>query len=321
MSDDRLEGELRSWLGDEAARLRLPASLREDVAAIAAMGGTGPVPDRDIARLEPTLVGLPWPGTRSVTMKGAGKMMVAAGLVVFAIVGTALLRNPGDDSAPVGATGPSGAAATPWPSDPSCVGVQSIAADSCRIFGWSPRVLSPGRHSVVVDGVAFSFEVPGEGWEQFGDVSLNSSFTRGQAAEAIIYWTKFPGGAIVDACWASLDMGVGPSVADAADDVAHASGIEVVTPPSDVEIGGRAAKYVEVTVRDDSVSCTPGYFHLWSAPFAGALWVRPGVGATIRVWIIDVNGTRLFIAGETVAGVDQVADDDIRAIVGSIRFE
>ena len=51
----------------------------------------------------------------------------------------------------------------------------------------------------------------------------------------------------------------------------------------------------------------------------GRALARPWLGATIRVWIVDVDGTRLFIAGETKAEVDP-SFEEIRSIVESIRF-
>ena len=319
MTDDRLEQDLRSWLTDEAVRMRLPVSLREDVERLAA-GASGPVAARVVARLDPTVnLRLRWLRERSTAVSNATKLILAAGLVVIAAIGGMVLGGLDKIATPGNTDTPSLETATPWPSPSNCEGVYSIAADACRIFGWKihyPR----GRISVTVDGVRLSVDTLDTGWERFGDVSLNNGRDGGQRAEAMIYWTAFPGGANAEPCWFSLDMAVGPSVADAADAVARAPGIEVVTPPSDVEVGGRAGEYVVVNVRDD-FGCTPGYFHLWSEPYGGAFWRAADVGTTIRVWVVDVDGTRLFIAGETRAGVDPSFGEEIDAIVESIRFE
>ena len=319
MTDDRLEQNVRSWLADEAARMRLPVSLREDVEQLAA-GASGPVAARVVARLDPTVnLRLPWLRERSTAVSNATKLILAAGLVVIAIVGGVVVGGLDKVGAPGDSATPSIGTATPWPSPSNCEGVRSIAADTCRIFGWKIHFPS-GRMSVTVDGVGLSVDTADTGWERFGDVSLNNGRDGSQSAEAIIYWTAFPGGESVEPCWFSLDMVVGPSVADAADAVARAPGTEVVTAPSDVEVGGRPGKYVVVNVRDD-FGCTPGYFHLWSEPYAGAFWRAAGVGTTIRVWVVDVDGTRLFIAGETRPGVDASFGEEIHAIVESIRFE
>lgn len=193
-------------------------------------------------------------------------------------------------------------------------------SEACWEFG-PIEVITSDTESVDVDGVAFSFDVVGEGWEKWGNISLNKSVVRSQAAEALIYWTAFPSGEIAKRCWYALEGPIGPSISDAARAVAAAPGIDVITRPTDVEVGGRPASYVEVIVDDPSPiwGCDPGYFHAWSSPYWAALWRGPGLGATIRVWIVDVDGTRLFIAGETKAEVDP-SFEEIRSIVESIRF-
>jgi hypothetical protein len=319
MTDERLERELRLWLADEAGRLRLPMSLEEDAAAIATAGGLPHGDARVITRSDLQLRS-PWPNARSVSMRSPASLLVAAALVVVAVVGAALLRNADEVAAPSGSAAPL-VTATPWPSGPDCGDVNpgTPAADTCRIFGWN-IVFASGRTPVNVDGVAFTLDVPDTGWESFGNVSLNNGRVGSQGAEAMIYWTAFPGGANVDPCWFSLDMSVGPSVADVASAITRAPGTEVVSQPADVQVGGKAAKYVAVKVLDD-FGCTPGYFHLWSEPFSGAFWRAAGVGATIRVWVVDADGTRLFIAGETHADVDPSFGEEIHAIVESLRFE
>ena len=61
------------------------------------------------------------------------------------------------------------------------------------------------------------------------------------------------------------------------------------------------------------------------------MWSATDVGATIGVWIVDVDGTRLFIAGEIArdlvpgnAMTDSQRielDQEIQQIVDSIKFE
>ena len=247
------------------------------------------------------------------------KLAIAASLLVVGVIGITLLPGLGRVTGPTGSSSPA-SSASPAPSSDPCAHLSDVdAIAACRVFG-PERPLTDKRGSVLVDGVAFSFELSEEGWEQFGDISLNKSLERGQAAEALIYWTALPGGAIAHQCWFALGMPIGPSAADAVAAVATAQGIEVVAGPSDVEIGGRPATYLETIVREDR-GCDPGYFHLWDYPYVGALWRGPGVGATIRVWIVEVDGVRLFIAGETVAHVDPAGGQEILSIVNSIRFK
>ena len=162
--------------------------------------------------------------------------------------------------------------------------------------------LSIGRHSLTVDGVSFSFGVPAtmaDGWAIFGNVSINKSVHGPQGAEGIIYWTRFPDGARADPCPNLLNPSVGPSAADLAAIVATAPG----TAPCHGARGcrrGRAAR----EVRHRHCSRRPWVrsgllLHLAGREPRGPLWMTTDVGDTISVWIVEVRGTRLFIAGET----------------------
>ena len=157
-------------------------------------------------------------------------------------------------------------------------------------------------------------------WERFGSISVNKSIVGPQGAEAIIYWTSFPDGAYAEPCGQLL--GSRPLVRrpDLAAAVATAPGTELVAGPSDVTVGGHPAKHVVLTVRED-VGCDPGFFYTWQDVQGGALWAMTGVGDTIRVWIVDVDGTRLFIEAETTTQADSDLEQEIQQIVGSIRFD
>jgi hypothetical protein len=141
-----------------------------------------------------------------------------------------------------------------------------------------------------------------------------------QAADAIIYWTSFPDGDYADPCARLLSPPIGPSAADLAAAVSTAPGTKLIKGPSDVTLGGRPAKHVVLTVREN-VGCDPGFFDTWRDVFGGALWPTTGVGDTIRVWIVDVEGTRLFIEAETTEQATSGLEQEIQQIVESIRFD
>ena len=187
-------------------------------------------------------------------------------------------------------------------------------------------------HVVTVDGFSFSFRVPAPrltiGWDTFGDLLVSKSIAGPQGAEAIVFWAGFPDGADADPCinapieqWTAADVAVG---------IATAPGIEVVSGPTDVTVGGYPAKHVVVVVREDE-GCDPGFFYNWKAQTGGTLWVTTELGDTIRVWIVDVGGRLLFIAGEThrdltpgvaLTDVQQAQlEQEIQQIVDSIRFD
>lgn len=228
-------------------------------------------------------------------------LVAAAAVVVVAVVGIQLLAPAPTPSLP----------ATPRPGpSPTPAGVVFPA-------GYVPV----GSHSLTVEGVPFSFSVPTSGWERFGSLYISKSTVGPQGAEAVIYWTSFPDGAYAYPCAHLLLLGhpIGSSAADLAAAVSTARGTELVAGPSDVTVGGRAAKHVVLTVRED-VGCDPGFFFAWQQDWGGAFWAATELGDTIRVWIVDVDGTRLFIAGETSKQAGSDLEQEIQEIVGSIRF-
>jgi hypothetical protein len=169
----------------------------------------------------------------------------------------------------------------------------------------------------------------GWGWERFssistdksagGPISLNKSIVGPQDAEAIIYWTSFPDGDYADPCARLLARSVGPSAADLVAAVSRAPGTKLVKGPSDVTLGGHPAKHVVLTVRK-KVGCDPGFFYTWRDVVGGALWPTTAAGDTIRVWIVNVDGTRLFIEAATTQQANSRLKKEVQQIVGSIRF-
>jgi hypothetical protein len=45
------------------------------------------------------------------------------------------------------------------------------------------------------------------------------------------------------------------------------------------------------------------------------------LGSTIRVWIVDVDGTPVWIDGETYKGAGPEPGQEIQQIIDSIQFE
>ena len=201
--------------------------------------------------------------------------------------------------------------------------VTSVRIDSAALFphgNVGPNGDLPvGRHTTSVDGVAFSFEVPSEHWEQFGYISLNKSVRGPQAAEAMIYWTRLPAGSIAWPCQGLRDPLIGPSIERAAATVASARGTELVEGPADAVVGGRPAKRLVLTVREDN-PCDPGFFFAWDDAEVGALWPGTTAGDTIRVWIADLDGSLMFIGGVSKLDAGQALEDEIETIVASIRI-
>lgn len=186
----------------------------------------------------------------------------------------------------------------------------------------TPEFGVPSRRRVsrTVGGVPFSFKVPTGGWEKFGRISINKSIFGPQGAEAIIFWASFPDGDTADPCAAVLG-GAGRSAASLATAVATAPGTVLIPGPREVTLGGRPAKRVVLVVLEKgSLGCEPGFFYGWDDVEAGALWTETREGDTIRVWIVEVGGTRLFIEAETSAEANSQLEDEVVKIVESIRF-
>ena len=169
-------------------------------------------------------------------------------------------------------------------------------------------------------GVRLSFRVPTSGWERFGDISINKSVVGPQGAEAIVFWTSFPDGDIADPCADLLSPRDGRSAADLAAAIGTAPGTELVTGPSDVTVGGLSAKHVVVIVHE-RVGCNPGVFFRWQDVEGGALWPRTPLGSMIRAWVVDVDGTLIFIGAATNRQADADLEREILQIVRSIRFD
>ena len=231
------------------------------------------------------------------------KPAIAAAVVVI-VAGVGMLLPPPSASAP----------AQPG-SSPTAARV-GLASDSHN-----------ARLTVTENGIRFSFLAPrSAGWERHNGssagkphgrpMSLNKSVVGPQDAEAIIYWTGYPRGDHADPCARVLSPRVGRSAADLAAAVSRAPGTKLVKGPSDVSVGGRPAKHVVLTVREN-VGCDPGFFYTWRPFRLGAFWHTTDVGDTIRVWIVAVGGKRLFIAAATKA---RGLEKEIQQIVESIRF-
>jgi hypothetical protein len=196
--------------------------------------------------------------------------------------------------------------------------------------GSSPTATShalPARHTVTEKGIRFSFRVPA-GWERFrvatgkyprGPISLNKSVVGPQGAEGIIYWTSFPDGDYADPCNGLLGRSVGPSAADLAVAVSKALGTKLVNGPSNVTLGGYPAKHVVLSVRKN-VGCDPGFFYSWANYRLGGAFWHMNAGDTIRVWIVPVGGTRLFIGAATNNQANSRLKREIQEIVESIHF-
>ena len=235
------------------------------------------------------------------------------------------------------------------------VGAASAVATAHEFFFVDAKPFARGKLTRTVDGIRFTLDVPNTGWEngpaeKIGDkyrpggarerpvfrthsLMISKSMVGGQSAEAAVFWAGFRDGGQAVPCARVLGSAVGGSTADLAAAVARAPGTKLVSGPTSVTVGGFPAQHVVLTVRED-LGCEPGYFFSWRPRNVcwGACWTTDSsVGNTIRIWIVDVGGTRLFFDAETrtrPTSTGEVApprvyrkvEQEIAEIIGSIRF-
>ena len=125
----------------------------------------------------------------------------------------------------------------------------------------------------------------------------------------------------VDPCQPTLGLrqpAVGPSVADLVAAAGTIPGVRA-TAPVDVNVGGFAARRLDLTTAAALPSCDPEP-SMWQLPDGAGGPPIPDPGGTVRLWIVDVGGTRLAVAAswQSTSTAEQLAQ--IESVVGSIRI-
>jgi hypothetical protein len=142
----------------------------------------------------------------------------------------------------------------------------------------------------------------------------------------MLFWD--PANVYADPCaQVPLSPPTGPAAADLAKAIAAEHG-RYLTGPLDVTVGGRAAKTLVLTL-PDTLGCVPKDFYLWYGESEGDQCLGTNAcgryatapGDTIRVWVVDVDGARVFIEAETRKDAGPELQREIQQIVDSIRFE
>lgn len=240
-------------------------------------------------------------------------VIAAAALVVVAVVGINLLPGSG------------GAGASPTPS-PTSSPTPSPSPSPELAF---PRAgeLAIGRHSMTLNGLRLSLNLAAPGWTSNGEWGFDKSTGIGPDGAGFILWPDAaPNGVYADPCAHVTAPPIGASAAKLAAAVAALPGTELVSGPSDVNVGGYPAKLVVVTFGKHADCNADGRltgeeFYLWYGPGAGNARYATELGSTIRVWIVDVDGTIVWIDGETYNGAGPEPGAELEQIVNSIQFE
>jgi len=261
-----------------------------------------------------------WPARRIADMNAFAKFAVAtAAVVVIAVAGINLLpASSGVGGEPRVSPSPS-----PSPTAPPS------PSPTARAFP-APGDLSIGMHAMIRGGVPFSISLPTAGWQSEQGYFIGKDVGVGPDGASFLFWDPDPQGVYADPCAHRLRPPAGPSPADLAADVSTIPGTDVVSGPSDVTVGGRDAIQVVITVPEDAPceASEDSGFLLWYDEGPGSGCGGPpcprypsALGVTIRVWIVDVHGTRLFIEAESYKGAGPEVEQEIQQIVDSIQFE
>ena len=277
--------------------------------------GMTELPDRvydvvrsDIDRTRQRVVIGPW---RTPDMNTLAKFAIAAAaVVVIAIVGISLVPRPGGN---VGVSQPTPSPSPATTATPSPTPVAAFPSAGPLDMG--------KRHAFELEGKRFTLTVPTADWESNGDFGIYTTPDPTPEGAAFIFWKYDANGVFSDPCAKVKAPVVGPGAADMAAAITTIPGIDVVTPPTAVTVGGKPAQFVAIKIHDD-IACDAQAFYLWydSAHEDQARYATQK-GQTIRVWITDVDGKRVQIDGETFKGAGPGPAQEIQQVIDSIQFE
>lgn len=295
--------------------------------------GRDELPDRafdavrgDIHRTRQRVVVGPW---REPHMSNLAKAALAAAAVIAVLFGASRLlpSTPGPGGTPPPPTPSPSQSATPTESGAPSVAFISPGPICDTREQTGP--LEPGTYSVsneVATLVPYTVEVPA-GWRLFGGCIVANGESETDSDVLFMTWNVshiFP-----DACeWDENDVvSAGATAAELTDLLRSQTG-RVASATTDVEVDGFAAKRTEFTVAPgiDQTTCSggpPGYIRLWPDPgpsFNGGFCCSPN-GSTDDMRIVDVNGQRVVVILERLAGANAEDVSAAEAIADSIHFD
>ena len=238
---------------------------------------------------------------------------IAAGALVFAIGGVMLIAQPFDQHGSVGSS-----TAAPAPTTEA----------SITTLGLGNEPVAPGVHRLGrVNGGRQ--DLPGilitlpEGWHNIDGWALH----RGSLDEptvAIQFWDV--GQVYGQPCqWRGTLFDPGPSVEDLAKALSDIP-LRRATGLRDVTLGGHSGRYMwwSVPADMDFTGCDMDgpdhYFESWTGGNTGDRY-QQGAGQVDQLWILDVDGARLVIDAFDMPSATAAEREELREVIGSIRFE
>ena len=254
-----------------------------------------------------------WPARRIVTVSTTAKFgIAAAAVVVVAVVGINLLPSTG---------GVGGSAAAPSHSPTPISSVPPNPADSFPPAG----DLAIGRHSMIREGVRFSINVAEPGWRSQQGFEFIKGTERQPDGAGLLFWSQTPDNVYANPCaHTPLTPAAGPGIASLAAAVSNIPGTQLVSGPTDLTVDGQPVKRTVITIPEDG-DCA-GVLKLWYDDGMGSEAGRfPTVlPSTMRVWMFDVDGTTVWIDGETYENYEDTSpalEREMRQMIESIVFE
>jgi hypothetical protein len=248
-----------------------------------------------------------WPPRRFAYMNSYARIAIAAAAVlVVVVVGYNLLPRIGGIGGQV----------TPVPTNSPA----SPTASRSQIAPMFPPSgpIAAGRQSASRLGVDVSFTVPTPDWTSDGSIGLSRGTEGSPTALGFIFWTETPVGVFSDPCGNQRAPSIGADRAALAAAITSIQGVDVVSQPVETTVGGRPATSVAITVRED-VGCDASTFYLWYSQFHARY--ASELGFTVWTWIVDVDGTLIWIDGETYKGAGPEPAQAVQQLVDSISFE
>jgi hypothetical protein len=251
-----------------------------------------------------------WLARRFPVMNSSIVRIAAAAVVValVVVIGIAVLAGPN-----VGQPGPSPSQSTM----PSAIATPSATP---KDFGRYPNGTALAAGSYVfthVEPLRVSFTVP-SGWEKGVLDWVVWSRENTKATLAVMSVDNL----YVDPCRPDSglrDPVVGPTAADLATALGTVPGVTFST-PADVTLAGFAGKYLEYVPPDTFGDCAASTL-LWSVNGGVDDQPAPTGDDVLRLWILDVDGTRLVIAASAPRGVPEGRMAELQAIIDSIQIE
>jgi hypothetical protein len=263
----------------------------------------------------------PWPVRRFVDMNTYAKLATAAAAVlVVAVLGVLVFpRNSG-----ISSPGPT---PTLRPSAlPSRSASPSVRASQPPVATEFPAdgPLAVGRHSIVRSGVPMSFALTTEGWFSELGVAVDRGPGSGTTPEtsALAFWAEANTNVYGDPCKKSpLSPAPAETSVALATAVTKVPLVQVVSAPTAVTIGGFPAQHVAIRI-PDSLPCEPHDYLMWYDRDPDNNWrYVTALGMTFDVWIIDHDGSLIWIDGETYKGAAPARRAELQTIIDSIQFE